>query len=83
MNAQGWLSGGACSHRGSCTWPIIVIGQPVRYLLDKHLQSADWAHSLSNNQRLHRPQKSSKNTPRPRRGSPRLQDKPGFYKEPT
>lgn len=74
---------GACSHGGSsflahhCHWPACP------YLLDKHLQSADWAHSLSNNQRLHRPLRKAANTPRPRRGSPRLQDKPGFYKEPT
>lgn len=68
---------GACSHGGSsflarrCHWPACP------YLLDKRLQSADWAHSLSNDQRLHRPlRKASEHLPR-------LQDKPGFYKEPT
>lgn len=53
---------GACSH-GSSSFLARRHRSTCPYLLDKRFQSADWAHSLSNDRRLHRPLRKAVNTP--------------------
>lgn len=61
MHRPGCLEG-ACSHGGS-SFLLRRHRSACPYLLDKHFQSADWAHGLGNDRRLHRPLRKAANTP--------------------